>query len=129
MNRRSFVAKKDLSVVIMASSIDGVDKNGMAEKQLRSAAKAGIKRYRLQHLKYDLFKPIKPQVANFKAQLADLAALNKEIGIQGLQTRLQGMAGLSHRRRRGQSTCGQTRLTKVIQRYPYLYSHRVRQWR
>jgi hypothetical protein len=67
MNLRAFVAKKDLSVVIMASSIDGVDKNGMAEKQLRSAAKAGIKRYRLQHLKYDLSKPIKPQVANFKA--------------------------------------------------------------
>lgn len=84
------LAKKDLSVVIMASSIDGVDKNGMAEKQLRSAAKAGIKRYRLQHLRYDLSKPIKPQVANFKAQLADLAALNKEIGIQGLYQNHRG---------------------------------------
>jgi sugar phosphate isomerase/epimerase len=84
------LAKKDLSVVIMASSIDGVDKKGLAEKQLRSAAKVGIKRYRLQHLKYDLSKPIKPQVANFKAQLTDLAALNKEIGIQGLYQNHRG---------------------------------------
>jgi sugar phosphate isomerase/epimerase len=68
------LTKKDLSVMIMASSIDSVDKKGLAENQLRSAAKVGIKRYRLQHLKYDLSKPIKPQVANFKAQLTDLAA-------------------------------------------------------
>jgi len=84
------LAKKDLGVLIMASSIDGVDKKGLAEKQLRSAAKAGIKRYRLQHLKYDLSKPIKPQIANFKAQLADLAVLNKEIGIQGLYQNHRG---------------------------------------
>jgi sugar phosphate isomerase/epimerase len=84
------LAKKDLSVVIMASSIDSVDKKGLAENQLRAAASAGIKRYRLQHLKYDLTKPIKPQVANFKAQLKDLAQLNQEIGIQGLYQNHRG---------------------------------------
>lgn len=84
------LAKKDLRVLIMASSIDSVDKAGLAEKQLRAAAKAGIKKYRLQHLKYDLTKPIKPQVANFKAQLTDLAQLNKEIGIQGLYQNHRG---------------------------------------
>ena len=84
------LAKKDLKVVVMASSIDSVDKQGLAEKQLRAAAKAGIKKYRLEHLKYDLSKPIKPQVANFKAQLEDLAALNKEIGIQGLYQNHRG---------------------------------------
>lgn len=84
------LTKKDLSVMIMASSIDSIDKKGLAETQLRSAAKVGIKRYRLQHLKYDLSKPIKPQVANFKSQLTDLAALNKEIGIQGLYQNHRG---------------------------------------
>lgn len=84
------LAKKDLSVVIMASSIDGVDKGGLAEKQLRAAAAAGIKKYRLQHLKYDLSKPLKPQIANFKAQLKDLAELNKAIGIQGLYQNHRG---------------------------------------
>ena len=84
------LAKKDLKVVIMASSINSVDKQGLAEKQLRAANKAGITKYRLEHLKYDLSKPIKPQVANFKAQLEDLAALNKEIGIQGLYQNHRG---------------------------------------
>ncbi len=84
------LAKKDLRVVIMASSINGVDKKGLAEKQLDAAAKSGIKKYRLEHLKYDLSKPIKPQVANFKAQLTDLAALNKETGVQGLYQNHRG---------------------------------------
>lgn len=84
------LAKKDLKVIIMASSISGVDEAGLAEKQLRAAAKAGIKKYRLEHLKYDLSKPIKPQVANFKAQLEDLAALNKETGVQGLYQNHRG---------------------------------------
>jgi len=84
------LAKKDLRVLIMASSINAVDKSGLAENQLRAAAKAGIKKYRLQHLKYDLTKPIKAQLANFKAQLMDLAQLNKEIGIQGLYQNHRG---------------------------------------
>jgi sugar phosphate isomerase/epimerase len=84
------LAKKDLRVLIMASSINAVDKSGLAEKQLRAAATVGIKKYRLQHLKYDLAKPIKPQLANFKAQLTDLAQLNKEIGIQGLYQNHRG---------------------------------------
>ncbi len=84
------LAKKDLKVVVMASSINHVDKQGLAEKQLVAAAKAGIRRYRLEHLKYDLSKPIKPQVANFKAQLTDLAALNKETGVQGLYQNHRG---------------------------------------
>ncbi len=84
------LAKKDLSVVIMASSINGVGKDGLAEKQLRAAAAAGIKKYRLQHLLYDLAKPLKPQIANFKAQLKDLAELNKAIGIQGLYQNHRG---------------------------------------
>lgn len=84
------LAKKDLKVVIMASSINSVDKQGQAEKQLRAAAKAGITKYRLEHLKYDLSKPIKPQIASFKAQLEDLAAFNKEVGIQGLYQNHRG---------------------------------------
>lgn len=84
------LAKRNLKVVVMASSIDGVDKAGLAEKQLRAAAAAGITRYRLQHLKYDLTKPIAPQIANFKAELTDLAAMNAEIGVQGLYQNHRG---------------------------------------
>lgn len=84
------LAKEDLKVVIMASSIDAVDKGGLAEKQLRAAAAIGIKQYRLGHLRYDLKKPIKKQVVEFKARLKDLAALNKEVGIQGLYQNHRG---------------------------------------
>jgi len=84
------LAKKNLKVVIMASTIGSVDENGLAEEQLRAAAKAGIKRYRLDHLRYDLSKPIKAQVADYKAQLTDLAALNREVGIQGLYQNHRG---------------------------------------
>lgn len=84
------LAKRHLHVLIMASSINHVDKDGLAETQLRAAAAAGIGKYRLQHLRYDLSKPLKPQIANFKAQLKDLAELNKTIGIQGLYQNHRG---------------------------------------
>jgi len=84
------LAKKNLKILVMASSINQVDKGGLAEKQLRAAASAGIKKYRLAHLNYDLSKPLKPQIANFTAQLKDLAQLNKEIGIQGLYQNHRG---------------------------------------
>lgn len=84
------LAKQNLKVVIMASSISRVDKEGLAEKQLRAAKAAGITRYRLEHLKYDLSRPIAPQLANFKAQLTDLAAMNAEIGVQGLYQNHRG---------------------------------------
>lgn len=82
------LAKQNLKVVIMASSISRADK--LAETQLRAAKAAGITRYRLEHLKYDLSKPIAPQIANFKAQLTDLAAMNAEIGAQGLYQNHRG---------------------------------------
>lgn len=82
------LAKRNLKVVIMASSISRADK--LAETQLRSAKAAGITRYRLEHLKYDLSKPIAPQLANLKAQLTDLAAMNAEIGVQGLYQNHRG---------------------------------------
>lgn len=50
---------------------------------MREAAKLGIRRYRLAHLRYDLGKPLKPQIAAMRARLKDLAALNAEVGIQG----------------------------------------------
>ncbi len=86
----SALSKKQLKVVVMTSSINQVDKAGLAEKQLRAAAAAGIKKYRLNYLKYDLSKPLKPQIANFTAQLKDLAELNKELGIQGLYQNHRG---------------------------------------
>ncbi|MDP3069980.1 MAG: sugar phosphate isomerase/epimerase family protein [Opitutaceae bacterium] len=52
------------------------------ERVLRTAAALGIKRYRLGEWRYDLQKPIADQLANVTVQLRDLAALNRELGLQ-----------------------------------------------
>lgn len=55
----------------------------LAEKVLRTASKLGIKRYRLAFWNYTADRPIPAQVADIRAALRDLAALNKELGITG----------------------------------------------
>jgi sugar phosphate isomerase/epimerase len=53
-----------------------------AEKVLRAASRLGIKRYRLGSLNYAKDKPIPAQLNEMGARLRDLAALNKELGLQ-----------------------------------------------
>jgi len=52
------------------------------EELLRTAAKLGIRRYRLGFLKYDLARSIPDQLTEIGARLRDLAALNAELGLQ-----------------------------------------------
>ena len=73
--------KRGLEIVILSSDVDQV--NDEHEKVLRTAAALGIKRYRLKHYRYDLKKPIAPQLADIQAKLVDIAAMNKELGVQG----------------------------------------------
>jgi sugar phosphate isomerase/epimerase len=54
-----------------------------AEKILRTAKALGITRYRLGFRRYDLTKPIQPQLDALKPGLKDLAAMNKDIGVTG----------------------------------------------
>lgn len=75
--------KKNLTINIATSDVVEVDDKGKTEAYLRALVANGVTRYRLQHLKYDLSKPIPAQMAEIKAKLTDLAALNKELGIQG----------------------------------------------
>jgi len=53
-----------------------------AEKVLRAASKLGIKRYRLGSTNYTKDKSIPEQLNEMGARLRDLAALNKELGMQ-----------------------------------------------
>ena len=73
--------KRGREVSLITTDITGVDRS--AEQILRTAAKAGIRRYRLGPLRYAADKPITDQVEQFKARLRDLAQLNKTVGIQG----------------------------------------------
>jgi sugar phosphate isomerase/epimerase len=70
-----------VTLEILTSDIGEADAG--AESVLRAAAKLGIRRYRLRHYHYDLKKPIAPQLADIRAKLKDLAAMNRELGVQG----------------------------------------------
>lgn len=73
--------KHGVAIDILTSDIGQADK--ASETLLRAAAALGIKRYRLVHYRYDLKKPVAPQLADVKAKLKDLAAMNRELGVQG----------------------------------------------
>lgn len=73
--------KRGLDLTLITTDVAKVEP--LSEKVLRTAAKLGVKRYRLTFFKYDLAKPIAPQLAELKAQMRDLAALNKELGMNG----------------------------------------------
>jgi sugar phosphate isomerase/epimerase len=81
-----------LKIHVMASSIDEAD-HPLTEKVLRTAAGLGVQRYRLKGLKYDLNKPVIDQVKQFATRLKELAAINAQIGIQGVY---QNHSGSSH---------------------------------
>lgn len=74
--------RRGLEVGIMTTRIKSAD-DPHAEASLRTAAKLGIKRYRMEYWKYDRKRSIPEQLNEIRPQLKDLAAMNKEIGIQG----------------------------------------------
>ena len=74
--------KRNLDLALLATDIRNT-RDPLTEKVLRTASELGVRRYRLAASHYDLRQAIPPQFANRKAELRDLAALNKELGIQG----------------------------------------------
>lgn len=69
------------SIAVLASAITSV-KQPHTERVLRTAAQLGIKRYRIGSWRYDKARPPQAQLAEIAAQLRDLAALNRELGLQ-----------------------------------------------
>lgn len=76
--------KRGLELTIMTSGINEVSKEQNTETVLRTAAKLGVRRYRMLYFKYDLTKPILPQLDEWKPKIKDLVQLSAEIGIQPL---------------------------------------------
>jgi sugar phosphate isomerase/epimerase len=76
------LAKRDLKILVMTSGINEVSQEQRAEAVLKTAAGLGIKRFRMFYYKYDLTKPIKPQLDEFRPRLRDLVALARELGIK-----------------------------------------------
>jgi len=73
--------KRGREVSMITTDITGVDRS--AEQILRTAARVGIRRYRLGAIRYVADKSITDQLAEIKPRLRDLAQLNKTVGIQG----------------------------------------------
>ena len=69
-----------IEITVMASDVTRAD-DALAQRVLRTAAKLGVRRYRMGYYKYDLSKDIPAQLAKWRAQLTELAALNRELGM------------------------------------------------
>jgi sugar phosphate isomerase/epimerase len=76
--------KRGLGITIMTSGINEVSAEQNTEKVLRTAKAHGVQRYRMLYNKYDLDKPIWPQLDAWRGKFKDLIALSREIGIQPL---------------------------------------------
>jgi sugar phosphate isomerase/epimerase len=76
--------KQGRELTIMTSGINEVSAEQNTEAVLRTAAKLGVKRFRMLYYKYDLQKPIWPQLDEIRPKIKDLVQLCTEIGIQPL---------------------------------------------
>ncbi len=75
--------KRGLEITIMATDINAADQP-RAELVLRTAAKLGIRRYRMQWYRYDARKPILPQLDEIAAKLPPLAQLTRELSMSAI---------------------------------------------
>ncbi len=72
--------QRGLAVTVMASSVNSVDQP-LTEKVLRTAARLGIKRYRMAYFRYQAGKSVVQQLRELKPVIRDLVALNRELGL------------------------------------------------
>ncbi len=73
--------KNGKEITLMTTRIRGVDEPH-TETLLRTAAKLGIKKYRMDYWKYDRNRPVMDQLNEHKAKIKELAAMSAEFGIQ-----------------------------------------------
>lgn len=86
------LTKAGLQLSILTSGINGVAPEQHTENVLRTAAKLGVKYYRMNWFKYDLKKPLPPQLSEIQAKMKDLIALSRELGIRPLSQNHNGPA-------------------------------------
>jgi sugar phosphate isomerase/epimerase len=75
-------------ILALATDIRGPD--ALSERVLRAAARAGIRLYRMGYFRYRDGVSIPRQLADIRAQLKELAALNAQLGVTGLMQNHSG---------------------------------------
>jgi sugar phosphate isomerase/epimerase len=75
--------QRGLAITILTTDVLRADQPHV-ERALRTAAGLGIKRYRLGFYRYDLKRPVIRQLDELRPVMKDLAALNRELGLQGV---------------------------------------------
>jgi sugar phosphate isomerase/epimerase len=86
------LAKRNLKVTMITTDVLRADERN-TESVLRTAAKLGIPMYRMGFYKYDLKKPVMEQLQAIGPALKELAAFNRELGIQAVY---QNHSGAEH---------------------------------
>lgn len=75
--------KHGLVVSIMASDINRSD-DELGQRVLKTAAKLGVKRYRMRYYRYEKKTPLMTQLDALRPIVRDLASLNAELGLQAV---------------------------------------------
>ena len=75
--------KRGLEITVMTSSINDPD-DPLTETVLQTAARLGIRRYRMKYLRYDSRRPIQEQLDEWRPRLQALAAMNQQFGIRAV---------------------------------------------
>lgn len=73
--------KRGITISVLASGINSVSKKQHTEEVLHTAHALGIPRFRMDWYRYDLRRPIWPQLEAIKPVLDELVVLSREIGI------------------------------------------------
>jgi sugar phosphate isomerase/epimerase len=77
------LSKRNLKITMITTDVLDVDDRN-TRPVLETAANLGIPMYRMGFYKYDLERPVMDQLASIGPKLKDVAALNKELGIQAV---------------------------------------------
>jgi sugar phosphate isomerase/epimerase len=86
------LAKRNLKITMITTDVLRADEPN-TEPVLRTAARLGIPMYRMGFYKYDLKRPVIDQLQAIGPALKELAALNRELGIQAVY---QNHSGAEH---------------------------------
>ncbi|WP_168221947.1 sugar phosphate isomerase/epimerase family protein [Aquisphaera giovannonii] len=73
--------ERGIAIAVLSSGINAVSKEQHTESVLRTARSLGIPRYRMNWYRYDMKRPLWPQLEAIGPRLDELVALSKEVGI------------------------------------------------